>query len=36
MCYDLNATVTIDANGHRRREVRDVYGRLIKVQEYKG
>ncbi|BEH09273.1 RHS repeat-associated core domain-containing protein [Geobacter sulfurreducens subsp. ethanolicus] len=35
-CYDRDVTVTVDPNGHRRREVRDVYGRLLKVQEYEG
>ena len=29
-------TVRLDANGHRRRETRDAFGRLIEVNEYLG
>ncbi len=36
ICYNNGVSVKIDANGHRLREVRDVFGRLIKVQEYLG
>lgn len=36
VCYDRGVTVRIDANGHRKRETRDVQGRLIKVEEYEG
>ena len=35
-CYNKDVTVKIDPNNHRRREVRDSSGRLIKVQEYTG
>jgi RHS repeat-associated protein len=35
-CYAAGVTVSIDANGHRRRELRDVYGRLTEVDEYLG
>ncbi len=35
-CYDKNITVKIDSNNHRRREVHDNSGKLIKVEEYKG
>jgi len=35
-CYNDGVTVKIDANGHRRREVRDALGRTVKVQEYTG
>ena len=30
------SAVAIDANGHRRREVRDVRGNRVQVQEYQG
>ncbi len=33
-CTSNWVTVTIDANNHRRRETRDAYGRLAKVEEY--
>ncbi len=33
-CYDDWVTVTIDANNHRHRTVRDAYGRVATVQEY--
>ena len=33
-CYDDWITVTIDANHHRKRMVRDAYGRVSTVQEY--
>lgn len=36
VCYDKDVTVKIDPNNHRRREVRDSSGRLIKIQEYTG
>jgi RHS repeat-associated protein len=35
-CYDNGVLVSIDANNHRKRETRDVFGRLVKVEEYKG
>lgn len=35
-CYDEGIKVTIDPNSHRKRESRDVYGRLVKVEEYTG
>jgi len=35
-CYNDGVAVSIDANGHKRREVRDAGGRLVKVQEYTG
>ncbi|MCR4308079.1 MAG: hypothetical protein NUV80_05980 [Candidatus Berkelbacteria bacterium] len=34
--YDKGTTTFIDANGHKKVEVKDVYGRLIKVEEYTG
>lgn len=36
ICYNKDETVKIDPNNHRRREVRDASGRLVKVQEYTG
>ncbi len=33
-CTSNWVTTTIDANNHRRRETRDAYGRLAKVDEY--
>lgn len=35
-CYEKDVTVKIDPNNHRRRELRDVFGRLTKVQTYTG
>jgi len=35
-CFDEGVTVTIDPNDHRKRQSVDVYGRLAKVEEYKG
>ncbi|MDP3092209.1 MAG: SpvB/TcaC N-terminal domain-containing protein [Nitrospira sp.] len=35
-CYDDWVTVTVDANNHKKRETRDAYGRLIRVDEYTG
>ena len=35
-CYQKGVKVTIDPNNHRKRETYDVYGRLIKVDEYTG
>ncbi|ABQ25362.1 YD repeat protein [Geotalea uraniireducens Rf4] len=35
-CFDEGVMVTIDPNNHRKRESRDVYGRLVKVEEYTG
>ena len=35
-CYDDWVTVNIDANNHRKRTVRDAYGRVTTVQEYTG
>ncbi|MDA8239073.1 MAG: FG-GAP-like repeat-containing protein, partial [Nitrospiraceae bacterium] len=34
--YLLGQTTMIDADGHQRVETRDVYGRLVNVQEYTG
>ena len=34
--YDKGTTSFTDANGHKKVEVKDVYGRLIKVEEYTG
>lgn len=36
ICYDDWVTVTIDAENHRRRTVRDAYGQPLTVQEYDG
>jgi RHS repeat-associated protein len=33
-CYNDGVTVAIDANNHRKREVRDAFGRLVQVNEY--
>ena len=33
-CYDDWMSVTIDANNHKKREVKDTAGRLIRVDEY--
>jgi len=36
-CYTNDSvTVSIDANNHRKRNTRDAYGRLVKVEEYQG
>ncbi len=35
-CFDDWVTVSIDANNHRHRSVRDAYGRVLTVQEYTG
>ena len=35
-CYDDNVVVSIDANKHARRETKDAFGRLVKVEEYQG
>jgi len=37
-CYNakLGVTVTIDGENHRKRETRDAFGRLTKVEEYTG
>ena len=35
-CYDDWVNVTIDANNHKKREVKDSAGRLIRVDEYQG
>ena len=35
-CYADWATVIIDANNHKKRETRDAYGRLVRVDEYTG
>ena len=35
-CFDDWVTVTIDANNHKTRSVRDAYGRVVTVQEYLG
>ena len=35
-CHDDWVTVTIDANEHQTRTVRDAYGRILTVQEYTG
>jgi len=34
--YLLGTTTSVDANGHKREEDRDAYGRLEKVREYTG
>ncbi|HEY6871380.1 MAG TPA: SpvB/TcaC N-terminal domain-containing protein [Geobacteraceae bacterium] len=34
-CYSYPVKVTIDENGHRKRQTTDVYGRLVKVEEYR-
>ncbi len=34
--YDKDTTTFIDANDHKKVEIKDVYGRLIKVEEYTG
>jgi YD repeat-containing protein len=34
--YSMGRTTIIDANGHKKVEERDVYGRLVKVEEYTG
>ncbi|MCI0530231.1 MAG: FG-GAP-like repeat-containing protein, partial [Nitrospira sp.] len=34
--YDKWTTAIIDANGHKKVETRDAYGRLIKVEEFTG
>ncbi|MBI5756780.1 MAG: RHS repeat protein, partial [Nitrospirae bacterium] len=34
--YDKGKATLIDANGHKKVEEKDVYGRLIKVEEYTG
>jgi RHS repeat-associated protein len=34
--YTLGKTVIIDANGHKKEEDRDAYGRLTQVREYTG
>lgn len=36
ICYGNGVTVTIDAKKHRKRETKDAFGRLIKVEEYLG
>lgn len=33
-CHNAGVTVVIDANNHRKRETRDVFGRLVRVDEY--
>jgi RHS repeat-associated protein len=33
-CYNDGVTVAIDANNHRKREVSDAFGRLVRVDEY--
>ena len=35
-CYGAGVTVTVDANGHKTRTVRDAYGQVVTVQEYQG
>jgi YD repeat-containing protein len=35
-CYNDWVSVMIDANNHRKRETRDAYGRLARVDEYQG
>ena len=35
-CEDDWVTVTIDANQHRKRETRDAYGRVSRIDEYQG
>ena len=36
VCYANRSVDTLDPKGHRRREVRDVYGRVVKVEQYEG
>lgn len=33
-CYNEGVTVAIDANNHRKREIRDAFGQLVRVDEY--
>ncbi|NKE71607.1 FG-GAP-like repeat-containing protein [Candidatus Manganitrophus noduliformans] len=33
-CYNEGVAVAIDASNHRKREVRDAFGRLVQVNEY--
>lgn len=35
-CYSDLISVSVDENGHRRRETRDPLGRLVTVEEYEG
>jgi|GEM_PF-6752391 len=35
-CYSDLISVSVDENGHRRRETRDPFGRLVTVEEYEG
>jgi len=35
-CYTSSTQVTIDANGHGKRQTKDSFGRLVKVEEYIG
>ena len=35
-CYAVGTAVTIDANGHRKKETRNIVGGLVKVEEYTG
>ena len=35
-CHDDFVSVSIDANDHKKRTVRDAYGRVVTVQEYTG
>jgi len=34
--YLLGTTASVDANGHKREEDRDAYGRLVEIREYTG
>jgi len=35
-CYGSGLRVVIDSNNHRKRETSDVFGHLVKAEEYKG
>ena len=35
-CYHGDVSVSVDQNHHRKRETRDVHGRILKEEEYRG
>jgi RHS repeat-associated protein len=35
-CYRQNVTAMVDANGHRRRETKDLKGNVVTIEEYAG
>lgn len=35
-CFLKDVTVMLDENGHRKRETRDAFGQLVRVEEYSG